>query len=201
MPLLRPQASAHERHRRHPRARPQARPSLLLHPPRRGRLRPLSALSNLNPDRGRPTRQVLGLRAQVAEWRRLRSFLDELRGCAHAVSPPGAGAGRSAGQPTDCLTTLWTRPGTDDLLGQRDAARGPASRNRRRLDPDEWLVRLPNRATPRTRRSGRCNRKARQLPQTASPAARHRKPLPLDRGAFNEWHLVASSRRRRSRAG
>ena len=114
-----------------------------------------SAVSKLTSDRDRPTREVLGERAHSGEWRRSRSvpLEEEQRRRAHAVSPQGAGAGSRASQPRDCRFTPWTRPGTDDLLGQPEAVRGPETRiSLPGLDPDEWLVRALQGTTPRPKK-------------------------------------------------
>jgi transposase len=179
--LLRAQARPNERSRGLSCARSQGRPRLLLHPPRSSAVRPITAVSVLIWNRGRRPEKVLGPRAHSAEWRRSRSLLYELRGCAHAASPQGAGAGPRAGQPCDCPITLWTRPGTDDLLGQRNAVRGPARRNRPRLDPDEWLVRLPGGATPITRRSRKRDPQLERHTVRRAPTLVTENPYPLTR--------------------
>jgi hypothetical protein len=108
-------------------------------------------------DDNRPTRKVLGARAHSGEWRRSRSvpIEEEQRRRAHAVSPQGA----RASQPRDCRFTPWTRPGTDDLLGEPEAVRGPETRSSLPgLDPDEWLVRALRGTTPRQKKIHRaCN--------------------------------------------
>ncbi len=184
--ILRAQASSNERTRRLPGARSQAGPRLLLHPERSGRLRPDAAVSKLTSDRNRPTREVLGARAHSGEWRRSRSvpIEEEQRRRAHAVSPQGAGAGSRASQPRDCRLISWTRPGTDDLLGQPKAVRGSEKESSLRcLDPDEWLVRVLRGSTPKPKKINRARNQLLETKATSRTSlyARRGKPCPLTR--------------------